>query len=115
MKKKEILMNKPVYLGLSILELRKILMYLFWYHYVKPKYSEKSKLCYVDTDSFIVYIKTDDIHKDISEDVETVFDTLNYELDKPLPKENKVIELMKNELAGKYMTKFFELRAKAYS
>ena len=68
-------MNKPVYLGLSILELSKILMYEFWYDYVKPKYGEKVKLCYVDTDSFIVYIKTDDIYKDIAEDIETRFDT----------------------------------------
>ena len=79
-------MNKPVHLGLSILELSKILMYEFWYDYVKPKYGEKVKLCYMDTDSFIVYIKTDDIYKDIAEDVETRFDTSNYELDRPLPK-----------------------------
>ena len=78
-------MNKPVYLRLSILELSKILMYEFWYDYVKPKYGEKVKLCYMDTDSFIVYIKADDIYKDIAEDVKTRFDTLNYELDRPLP------------------------------
>ena len=72
-------MNKPVYLGLSILELSKILMYEFWYDYVKPKYGKKAKLCWKDTDSFIVYIKTDDIYKDIAEDVETRFDTSNYE------------------------------------
>ena len=58
------LMNKPVYLGLSILELSTILIYEFWYNYVKQKYGEKSKLCYMDTGSFIVYIKTDDIYKD---------------------------------------------------
>ena len=69
-------MNKPVSLGLSILELSKILMYGFWYNYVKPKYGEKAKLCYIDTDSFIVYLKTD-IHNDITEDVETRFDTSN--------------------------------------
>ena len=57
MKKAEILINKPAYLGLSILELIKILMYEFWYNYVKPKYGEKMKLCYMDTDSFTVYIK----------------------------------------------------------
>ena len=72
-------MNKPVHLGLSILELRKILMYEFWYVYVKPKYGETVKLCYMDTDSFIVYIKPDDIYKDIAEDVETRFDTSNYQ------------------------------------
>ena len=74
-------MNKPVYLGLSILELS--IMYESWYDYVKPK------LCYMDTDSFIVYIKTDDIYKDIAEDVETRFDTSNYELDRLLPKAKK--------------------------
>ena len=65
-KKTEILMNKPVHLGLSILELSKILMHEFWYDYVKPKYGEKAKLCYMDTDSFIVYIKTDDTYKDVA-------------------------------------------------
>ena len=76
-KKPGILMNKPVYLGLSILELSKILMYEFWYDYVKPKFGEKAKLCYMDTDSFIVYTKTDNIYKDITEDVETKFDASN--------------------------------------
>ena len=64
-------MNKPIQLGLSILELSKVLMYEIWYDFVKPKYGEKVKLCYMDTDSFIVYIKTKDIYKDIAEDVET--------------------------------------------
>ena len=59
MEKTETLMNKPVYLGLSILELSKILMYEIWYDYVKPKYGKKAKLCYMDIDSFIVCIKTD--------------------------------------------------------
>ena len=70
MKKTEILLNKPVYLGLSLQELSKVVMYEFWYDYVKP-YGEKAKLRYMDTDIFIVYIKTDDIYKDIAEDVET--------------------------------------------
>ena len=78
MKKTEILMNKTVHLGLSILELSKILMYEFWYDYVKPKYGEKAKLCFMDTNSFMVYMKTDDIYQDIAEDVETRFDTSNY-------------------------------------
>ena len=87
MKKMQIFMNKPVYLGLSILELNKMLMYEFWHDYVKPKYGEKTKLCSMDTESFIVYIKTNDIYKDIAEDIETRFDISNYELDTPLPKE----------------------------
>ena len=82
--KTKILMNEPVYLGFSILELSKILMHEFWYDYVKPKYGKKAKYCYMDTDSFIVYVKTDDIDKDIAENVETRFDTSNYELNRPL-------------------------------
>ena len=99
-------MNKSVCLGLSTLELYKILMYEFWYDYVKPEYGEKVKLCYMDTDSFVVLIKTDDIYKDIAEDVENRFDTSNYELDRPFPKGKKLIWLMKDELGGKATTKF---------
>ena len=92
-------MNKPVGLGLSLLELSKILMYESWYGYVKPKYDEKAELCYMDIDSFIVYIKTDDIYKDNAAGAETRYDTSNYELDRPLPirKNKKVIGLMKNK------------------
>ena len=67
-------MNKLVYLGYQV---GKILMYLVWYYYVKQKYVEKVKLYYIDTDSFTVYIKSDDLYKDIAEDVETRFDTSN--------------------------------------
>ena len=83
-KKTQILMDKPVYLGLSILELGKTLTNEFWYDYVKPKYGEKTKLCCIDTDSSFVYIKTDDIYKDIVENVETRFDISNYELVKTI-------------------------------
>ena len=85
--------------------------------YVKPKYDKKLNFCYMYTDSFIDYIKTDDIYKDIAEDVETRFDTSSYELDRPLPKgkSGKVIELMKDELSGKIVTKFVGLTAKTYS
>ena len=74
-------------------------MFEFWYDYVKPKYGKKAKLCYMDTDSFIVYIKTDDTYKDITEDVETIFGTSNYELESPLPKakNEKVFGLMKDK------------------
>ena len=117
MKKIETLMSKPVYLGLLIKELSKLLMHQFWYNYVKPKYSEKVKLCYMDTDSFIVYIKTDDTYKDIVEDIETRFDTSNYELNRPLPKVKikNAIELMKDELGGKIMIKLVGPKAKSYS
>ena len=100
MRKTQILMNKPVYLGLSILYLSKTAMYEFWYDYVKPEYRENANLCYIDTDSFIFHVKTEDIYKDIAEDVETRFDTSNLEIDRPLPKEKnkKVTGLMKDEL-----------------
>ena len=80
-------MNKPVYLGLSILDLSKTVMYEFLYDYVKPKHGENTKLCYMDTDSFIVHVKADDIYKDLVEDGETRFDFSNFEKDRPLPKE----------------------------
>ena len=79
--KTEILINEPVYLGLSILELSKILIHEFWYDYIKPKYGKKAKVCYMDTDSLVVYIKTIDIYKDIAEDVGTRYDTSSYELE----------------------------------
>ena len=89
-------------------------MYRFWYDYVKPKSCERSKLCYMGTESFIVYIKIDDVYQDIAEDLETRFDISNYELNIPLPKEKnkKVIRLMKDELGGKIMIKFAALREK---
>ena len=93
-------------------------MYEFWCDHVKPKYGEKAKLYHMDTDSFIVYIKTNGIYKEIAEDFKTRFDTLNYKLDRPLPKGKnlkKVIELMKDELYGKIMTKIVGIRAKTYS
>ena len=94
-------MDKPVCLGLSILDLSSTVMYKFWYDYVKPKYDKNAKLCYIDTDSFIVHIKVDDIYKDIAEDVEIRFDTSNFEIDHHLKQKNKkVIGLMKDELGG---------------
>ena len=101
-------MNKPVYLGLSILEISKIVKYEFWYDYMRPKYGEKVKLCYMDADNFIVYIKKENTYLDNVKDVETRFDTSNYELDRPLPKgkNKKVIGLMKDELGGKIMAEF---------
>ena len=110
-------MNKLAHLGFLILESSKILMCRFWYDYVNSKYNEKAKLCYMDTHSFIAYIKIDDIYKDTAEEIETRFDTSNYELDRPLPNETnkKVIGLMKNELDRKFMIKFAGLRSKTYS
>ena len=117
MKKVKVKMNKPIYLGLSILEIRKIIMYEFWYDYVKKKYGDMVKLCYMDTDSLIMNIKTKDFYKDIAQDVEERFDTSNYDVDRPLPKRKnkKVIGLMKDELGGGIITEFFALRSKTYS
>ena len=100
LKKTKVKMNKPIYLGLSILEISKILMYEFLYDYMKQKYNDNVRLCYMDMDSFIMNIKTNDFYKDISNDVECKFDTSNYEVKRPLPigKNEKVIGLMKDEL-----------------
>ena len=96
-KKTKVKMNKPLYLGLSILEISKTRMYEFWHDYMKPKYGGNLKLCYMDTDSFIMHTKTEDFYKDIAHDVEKRFDTSNYEVNRPLPtgKNKKVIGLMK--------------------
>ena len=79
MKKIKAKINKPVYLGLSILKISKTLMYEFWYDNIKPKYQDNAKLCYMDTDSFIINIKTEDFYEDIVNDVEKRFGTSNYE------------------------------------
>ena len=117
MKRTKVKMNKPIYLGLTILEISKLLMYEFRYDYMKPKYGDNVKLCYMDTDSFIMNIKTEDIYKDVANDVEKRFDTSNYEVDRPLPtgKNKKVIGLMKDELGGRIITEFIALRPKTYS
>ena len=119
MKKVELKMNKPIHLGQAILDISKTLMYKFWYDYIKPMYSDKAKLCYTDTDSLVIHIKTDDFYKDISNDVERLFDSSNYNKkdNRPLPvgKNKKVIGMFKDELGGKIMTEFCALREKAYA
>ena len=119
MKKIRVKMTKPLYLGMSILDISKILMYEFWYNYIIPKYGDRAKLCYVDTDSFIIYIKTEDFFEDISNDVEKWFDTSNYNIKDQIPlpigKNKKVPGLFKDELGGKIITEFVALRPKTYS
>ena len=92
-------------------------MYEFWYDYMKPKYGNNVKLCDMDTDSFAMNIKTNDFYRDIANDVESRFDTSNYEVNRPLPtgKNKKVIGLMKDELGGKIITEYVTLRPKTYS
>ena len=116
MRKTKVKVNKPVYQGMSILDIE------FWYDYIKPKYGNNVQLCNTDTDSFIIHIKTEDFYEDIANDVEKRFDTSNYEcnsieIDRPLPKgkNKKVIGLMKDELGGKIMTEFIALRPKTYA
>ena len=103
MGKVQVVMNKPGYLGQTILDLSKTIMYEFHYHYMKQKYRDEDlKLCYMDTDLLIYGIRTEDLYKDIARDVETRFDTSGYVPDRPLPvgKNKKVIGLMKDELSG---------------
>ena len=117
MKKIKVKIDKSIYLRLLILDLRKTVMYEFWYDYIKPKYQSKVKLCYMDTDRFIIDIKTEDFYKDIAEDVEKKFYPSNYEVNRLLPtgKNKKVIGLIKDGLGGKIMTEFVALRLKTYS
>ena len=118
MGKIKVVMNKPVYLGQAILDLSKIVMYEFHYDCMVPKYGlEKLKLCYMDMDSLVYDIKTEDFYEDISDDIPARFDTSGYCPNRPLPVElnKKVIGLMKDELGGKIMTDFVALRPKLYS
>ena len=92
MKKTEVKMNKPIYLGQAILDISKTLMYEFWYEYIKPKYGDKARLCYTYTDSFIMHIKTNDFYKDINNDVGKWFDTSNDDKN-----DNRHLEIGKNK------------------
>ena len=115
MGKINVVMNKPVYLSQVIIDLSKIVMYEFHYDYMVPKYGlEKLKLCYIDMDSLVYDIKTEDFYED---DVPARLDTSGYCPNRPLPVglNKKVIGLMKDELGGKIMTEFVALRPKLYS
>ena len=118
MGKIKVVMNKPVYLGQAILDLSKIVMYEFHYDYMKRKYNDnKLTLCYMDMDSLIYDIETDNFYKDIADDVKDRFDTSGYNPDMPLPVglNKKVIGLMKDELGGETMTEFVTLKPKMYA
>ena len=110
MKKAKVKMNKPVF---------KKLMYEIWYDYIKPKYKNKAKLCYMDTDSFVINIFTEDCFEDINNDVERLFDTSNYDENDKRPLQTgvikKVIGMFKDELGGKIMKEFCTLRGKTYA
>ena len=119
MKKTSLTMDKPVYLGMTILDLSKTLMFDFHYKYIKPKYGDKAKLLFTDTDSFLFELQTEDFYKDISGDVRDRFDTSNYPEGHPsgIPTgiNKKVLGMFKDEAAGKIIKEFVGLRAKLYS
>ena len=90
-KKTKVKMNKPIYLDMSSLDISKTLMYEFSYDYIKPKYQDRAKLCYMNTDSFVIHLKTEDFYEDIADDVEKWFDTSNYSKD-----DNRLLFMFKN-------------------
>ena len=104
---------------MSIIDISKTLMYEFWYDYIKRKYGDRAKLYYMDSDSFVIYIKTEDFYEDIANDVERWFDTSNFDYnDKrrlPIGKDKKVIGIFKYEFGVKIMCEFCALRAKTYA
>ena len=119
MKKTSLTMNKPVYLGMCILDLSKIIMFDFHYNYIKPKYGNNAKLLFTDTDSLFYEIQTEDFYKDISGDVKDRFDTSDYPENHPsgIPTgiNKKVLGMFKDEAAGKIIKEFVGLRSKLYS
>ena len=119
MRKTEVEMLKPVYVGQAILDISKTIMYEFWYDYLKPKYGDKTKLCYMDTDSFIIDIQKEDFLKDISKDVKRCFDTSGYDknFDRPLEigVNKKVLGKFKDELNGNILTEFISIGPKVYA
>ena len=119
MKKTKLKSNKHIYLGMSILDLSKTLMYDFHYNCIKPKYGKKPKLLFTDTDSLVYEIETDDFYKDIAPDFEKIFDTSNYPKARKsgitTGKNKKIIGMMKDECGGNQIDELIELRSKLYS
>lgn len=118
MKKTKLTYNKPLYLGMCILDLSKSLMYDFHYNYIKDKYNDKAKLMFTDTDSLLYEIRTNDFYEDIKPDVNDKFDTSNFNNNHPSGiqiKNKKVIGMFKDEAGGKIIEEFVGLRAKLYS
>ena len=119
MKKTKLVFNKPVYLGMCILDLSKTLMYDFHYNYIKDKYDSKAKLLFTDTDSLAYEIETEDFYKDISNDVAAKFDTSNFPKDHPSGIEagmnKKIVGMFKDEAGSQIIEEFVGLRPKLYS
>ena len=99
-------MNKPVYLGLSVVDISKIMVYQYQYNYVKSKYGGNARLCYTDSESFIVHVKSEDVHADLGGDGDTRFDESNYEFQRLLPKTKKVMGQLKDKFGGRIMKEF---------
>ena len=123
MRRTNVLMDKPIIGGQAILDKSQELMYSFWYEYLKPKHQEKIDLLYMDTDSFVIEVETDDFFKDTQDDLKERFGTINYHKDMVLPNEyrenasanKKVIGKMKNELGKGYMSEFITISPKVYA
>ena len=117
MEKTKVKLNKPIQVGMSILDLSKTLMYRFHYDYVKPKWGDKAELLFTDTDSLCYEIRTKDFNEDIKDDVSAWFDMSNYEKDHPLfsAENKKRIGFMKDECGGNQIIRFVGLRSKLYS
>ena len=119
MKKTKVKMNKPAYLGMSILDISKTLMYKFWYDYIKSKCEDRAKLCYTDNDSFIIHIITEEFFEYIAGDAKKWFDTSNYDENhkRPLPigMNKRAYGFFKDELGRKIMKEFVALRPKTYA
>ena len=119
MKKTESVFNKPVYIGVCILDLSKTLIYDFHYNYIKQKYGDKAKLLFTDTNSLMYEIQTEDFYMDISADVKHRFDTSDYPSNHPsgIPSgfNKKVPGMFKDEVGGEIIDEFVGLRAKLYS
>ncbi|XP_065684304.1 uncharacterized protein LOC136096687 [Hydra vulgaris] len=122
MKRTKLIYNKPIYLIMCILDLSKTLMYEFHYDYIKSKYEDRAKLLYTDTDSLIYEIKTKDFYADITNDIESKFDTREFDKNHPAVRNGfkvgvnkKVLEMFKDESAGKQISEFLGLRSKLYS
>ena len=111
-------MAKPLYLGMSILDISKILMYEFWYDYISAKYGDRAKLCYMDTDNLLITLKPKFFMK-IFLMMLTWYGTSNYDKNdkRPLPigKNKKVTGLFKDELGGKIIMEVVALRPKTYA
>ena len=123
MRRTNVLMDKPIMVGQAILDKSKELMCSFWYEYLKPKYKDKINSLYMDSDSFVIEVETDDFFKDTKDDLKEWFDTSNYHKDMVLPNEyrenasvnKKVIGKMKNELGKGHMSKFIAISPKVYA